>query len=256
MEILTSYFTHQGNVKKMNQDSLSVKVINSPKGRLAFALICDGMGGLEQGELASKEVVIAFNNWLVTEFAWMITEDNFSEELLKQQWQTIIETMNDSLGVYANQHGKMMGTTVSAILLYQGRYYICHVGDSRIYKFDTDICQLTEDHTLVAQEVRMGMLTEEEAQKDPRRSVLLQCVGASDIINPQYESGDISGETTFILCSDGFVHMLSKEELKNGFMPGNIQNKEQGNEICEQLVRLAMERGEQDNITVIAIVTK
>ena len=58
------------------------------------------------------------------------------------------------------------------------------------------------------------------------------------------------------MCSDGFVHMLSKEELKNGFMPGNIKNKEQGNEICEQLVRLAMERGEQDNITVIAIVTK
>lgn len=256
MEIFTSYFTHQGNVKELNQDSLSVKVIQSPKGRIGFAVICDGMGGLEQGELASKEVILAFNNWFVTDFANMIMKDDFSKEHLQEQWKILIESVNSDLGEYAAQHGGMMGTTLSVVLIYQERYYICHVGDSRIYKISEDICQLTEDHTLVAQEVRLGRLSAEDAKKDPRRSILLQCIGASDWIQPQYDSGELEQATTFVLCSDGFVHLVSEKELQETFNPSQIQNKEHGNGICEDMVHLVMERGEPDNITVVAMVVK
>lgn len=256
MEIFTSYGTSKGNVKKVNQDSFSVKVVNTSGGKAAFAIICDGMGGLEQGELASKEVVIAFNNWFATEFAGMVSDDSFQRELLYEQWQIIVEALNLRIGNYASGHDMMMGTTMSAILVYQNQYFICHVGDSRIYKSDTGFLQLTQDQSVVAQEVRMGVLTEEEAKADPRRSVLLQCIGASVIIEPQYESGMISEDTVFLLCSDGFVHLIEEEELKESFSPINFENKEQGNEICKDRIRLVMERGERDNITVVAVVVK
>lgn len=254
MEIFTSYGTSKGTYKKVNQDSFSIKVVNSSSGKAAFAIICDGMGGLEHGELASKEVVIAFNNWFATEFARMVSEDTFHTELLFQQWQRVVEALNFRIGTYASGQDMMMGTTVSAILIYQDRYYICHVGDSRIYKVDTGLCQLTQDQSVVAQEVRMGRLTEEEAKEDPRRSVLLQCIGASMMIEPQYDAGFIEENTVFLLCSDGFIHFLDDSEIQDAFLPCKMIDKENGNLICENWIHTVMERGERDNITVVAVV--
>lgn len=256
MEIFISYGTSKGNIKKVNQDSFSAKVVNSPQGKIGFAIICDGMGGLEQGELASKEVVIAFNNWFATEFARMVADNSFQKDLLFEQWQNIVETLNTRIGNYASGQDMMMGTTMSVILVYKSRYYICHVGDSRIYKLDSNLWQLTEDQSVVAQEVRMGILTEETAKTDPRRSVLLQCIGASIQIAPQYEDGTISEDSVFLLCSDGFVHLIRQEEMIDAFSPENIASKEQGDKACNEKIQLVMERGERDNITVIAVVVK
>lgn len=254
MEIFTSYGTNKGKIKKVNQDSFSIKVVNSIRGKAALAIICDGMGGLEHGELASKEVVVAFNKWFSTDFARMVSEDSFQSELLFDQWQNIIETLNFRIGNYASGQDMMMGTTLSVMLIYQNRYYIGHVGDSRIYRLDRDLYQLTQDQSVVAQEVRMGRLTEEEAKTDPRRSVLLQCVGASMIIEPQYEEGLIQEDTVFLLCSDGFVHFIDENEMKQAFSPGKLEDKEQGNMICENWIQKVMERGERDNITVVLVV--
>jgi serine/threonine protein phosphatase PrpC len=256
MEVLTAYETNVGNVKKINQDSLSVKVVNSPRGKLVFAVVCDGMGGLEQGELASKETVLAFHNWFASSLAELVAENTFSQEVLFSQWQALIERMNQYLGDYATQKSMMMGTTVSLLLIYQGNYYICHVGDSRIYQVGSQVTQLTCDHSLVAQEVAMGLLTQEEAQTDPRRSILLQCVGASEVVEPQYESGTLPEEGTFLLSSDGFVHMVSDAELLERFRPGQIRDKEMLAQVCRDTVELVMQRGEKDNITVVAVVIK
>ena len=256
MEIFTSYYTDKGTVKQVNQDSFSVKVVNSPRGKIAFVTVSDGMGGLEMGEVASKEVVVAYNNWFVTQFADMVKTDRFTKEELFEQWQDLADALNTKLETYAGNQGMMMGTTLSALLIYRDRYYVCHIGDSRIYKIDSAIEQITEDQTLVAQEVRLGMLTEDEAQSDPRRSILLQCIGASAIIEPQYETGNIEGEVTFLLCSDGFIHMNTEVELFNTFSPWNIKDKEQGNALCKEMVQHAEELGERDNITVVAVVTR
>ena len=146
-----------------------------------------------------------------------------------------------------------MGTTLTSLLLYRDNYYICHVGDSRIYKIADRILQITEDHSLVAKEVELGYLTKEQALVDPRRSVLLQCVGASDTVNPQFEKGQIPERVTFVLSSDGFVHMLSEEEIFQYFQPDQIRNKEQLTAICKEATEIVMERGERDNITVAAL---
>lgn len=256
MEIIASYYTDVGSVKEINQDSLSVKVVNSPRGKIVFALVCDGMGGLEQGELASKEVVVAFNNWFATQFAQMVAENSFTQESVDDQWQELIEAVNTRLSEYADNQGMMMGTTLSALLIYKGEYFICHVGDSRIYQINQSVNQITQDHTLVAKEIEMGVLTEAEALVDPRRSILLQCVGASGVVEPQYEKGTITGETTFLLASDGFTHMISEEEIYQYFRPEALTDKDKITDICEKTTCLVKERGERDNITVIAVVVK
>lgn len=256
MEIITAYNTDAGLVKSMNQDSLSVKVVNSPQGKIVFALVCDGMGGLEHGELASKETILAMNQWFTDRFAKLVADDSVTESAIYQQWQEEVMAVNDRLSAYADIQGVSMGTTLTALLLYKDSYYVCHVGDSRIYKIADGIEQVTSDHTLVAKEVELGYLTREQAMVDPRRSVLLQCVGASESVNPQLEHGYIPEQVTFILSSDGFVHMLQEEEIFQSFRPDHIVDKEQLMGLCEEATQLVMERGERDNVTVIAITCK
>lgn len=256
MEIITAYNTDAGLVKSMNQDSLSVKVVNSPHGKIVFALVCDGMGGLEHGELASKETILAMNQWFSNRFAKLVAEDRVTEQVIYQQWQEEVTKVNERLLAYADIQGVSMGTTLTALLLYRGFYYVCHVGDSRIYKIADRIAQVTADHTLVAKEVELGYLTKEQALVDPRRSVLLQCVGASENVEPQLAQGYIPDKVTFVLSSDGFVHVLKEEEMYQYFEPDHIRDKEQLTRICEEATQCVMERGERDNVTVIAITCK
>lgn len=256
MEVLASYYTDAGNVKSVNQDSLSIKVVNSPHGRIIFAIVCDGMGGLKQGELASKEVVVSFDQWFQMSFARMIVDDAVTEEQIYSEWKQQIEEVNQRLQMHTAQSGEMLGTTMTVLLIYEGRYYVCHVGDSRIYEIRQQLQLLTEDHTLVNQEVQMGLITKEQAKKDSRRSVLLQCVGASEVVMPQLISGNIVEDTTFILCSDGFVHEISEKEIHGRFRPEVMSDKEDIAGACKKTAQLVMSRGERDNITVIGIVLK
>lgn len=254
MDIKVGFCTDKGLVKSLNQDALSIKVAYSGQGAIAFAVVCDGMGGLEQGELASKEVVLSFDEWFQSEFATMMLEGTRLEEYIYQQWVKRIECIEQHMKLHGNTHNVAMGTTLSALLIHNGQYYVCHVGDSRIYRINDEMEQLTTDHTWVAREMQRGRLTEEEAKKDTRRNVLLQCVGTLGKAKPQLLSGSIEKSTTFVLCSDGFVHMIAEQEMRTHFVPEKFKKKQDVEDTCKTLTHVAMERGEKDNITVIGIV--
>ena len=256
MEIITAHYTDAGETKKVNQDALFVKVVNSPKGKIVFALVCDGMGGLAYGELASKEIVVAFRNWFHNGLIKMVEAASFSKEKLYSQWNYMVKALNRHLKCYAKRYGKEMGSTLSLLLVYQGNYYICHVGDSRIYWIRNGVKQITTDQTVVAMEMETGKLTLEEARKDPRRSILLQCIGASEQVCPQFESGRLDSPGTFLLVSDGLVHTISENELYESFSSEIVENKEKMTEACGLLVQTARKRGEQDNITMVAVALK
>lgn len=251
MDFVTAHFTDVGKRKNTNQDSYAYKVVDTPMGHAAFAVICDGMGGLAKGELASKEITLAFCQWFDTEFAKMIRTKTFDSLKLRQQWTNLIEKENELVGEYGHRQGVMLGTTVTAILFINKEYYIVHVGDTRAYKITHDVEILTTDQTLVASEVMSGRLTKEQALVDPRRSVLLQCVGASPVVVPEFTSGDIKGETTFILCSDGFRHKIDDNELILNFAPNRITDSRKLSESCKMLSMLVIDRGETDNISVV-----
>ncbi len=253
MDFVTAHYTDVGRVKETNQDSFALKVVGTPKGNAAFCVICDGMGGLAKGELASKEVTMAFCDWFNNEFSEMLRTDSFSEYELRKQWKEVVTYENSRIGEFARENEITMGTTATVILFYDNKYYATHVGDSRIYSIATEMKQLTTDHTLVASEVFAGRLTEEQAKVDPRRSVLLQCVGASPVVEPEFITGDILTTMSFMLCSDGFRHEITEEEIYSSLAPQYIANKESLALSCMQLSKLAMRRGENDNITVVVI---
>ena len=150
----------------------------------------------------------------------------------------------------------MLGTTVSAILMYRNDFYIVHVGDSRVYELHDSVRILTKDQTFVAREIAAGRMTPEEAKIDPRRSVLLQCVGASAKVTPDFLKGKIQRNAVYFVCSDGFRHQISEEEIMEKLGPDNAANMEELKYGCVYLTELVKNRKETDNITVAAIKTK
>lgn len=255
MNFEVSYNTDIGIRKNTNQDSVAVKVINTAEGMIAFGIVCDGMGGLSKGELASKEVITTFCDWFDHIFISDLKSDSFSEDRLKEQWNDIIQEQNEKLGNYGSNNNLMLGTTVSAILIYRGNYYITHVGDSRIYEIlSDDSTQITSDQTFVAREIAMGRMTPEQAETDPRRSVLLQCVGASRVVEPDFLVGTVKSDAVYMLCSDGFRHKITDQEMIEYIGP-QVGGEERLKYGCIYLTELVKNRREVDNITVAVIKT-
>ena len=256
MNYIAAYHTDVGLTKKTNQDSLGIKIAETDSGQAAFGVVCDGMGGLSKGELASKEVILAFMNWFDRVFMESACSGEYDTSKINEEWNEIIQRQNKSLGQFGKEHDLQLGTTVSAILLYKGRYYIVHVGDSRIYQLSgSNAFLLTNDQTFIAREIAAGRMTVEQSKTDPRRSVLLQCVGASEIVEPEFSTGIIFPDTTYMICSDGFRHQISEEEMISKIGPQNAFDEKSMKDGCVYLTQLVKERRETDNITVGLIKT-
>lgn len=255
MEYIAAYHTDVGISKKTNQDSLAIKVVETKNGKVAFAIVCDGMGGLSKGELASKEVIMAFSEWFDNTLVDQINAAGLDEEKLVSQWNDIIQVQNKRLGEYGEKNNLMLGTTVSAILLYNDDYYIVHVGDSRVYSLSDKVLQLTKDQTFIAREIEAGRMTVEQSKTDPRRSVLLQCVGASQVVEPEFVKGRVTKNTVYMLCSDGFRHQISEQEMIDKIGPAAASTEQDMEYGCRYLTETVKSRKESDNITVAVIKT-
>ena len=256
MEFEATYNTDIGIRKNTNQDSVALRIIDTPDGQVAFAIVCDGMGGLAKGELASKEVITAFCRWFDEEFVTQAAEGTFSVTRLRDDWNSIIQTENRLLGIYGSDNNIMLGTTISAILIYREEFYIVHVGDSRVYELTDGLRILTKDQTFVAREVAAGRMTPEEAKIDPRRSVLLQCVGASATVTPDFLKGKVHPNSLYFVCSDGFRHQISEEEIMEKLGPTPDQTMDEIKYGCVYLTELVKNRRETDNITIAAVAVR
>lgn len=255
MEYIAAYHTDVGISKKTNQDSLAIKIVNTKDGVVAFGIVCDGMGGLSKGELASKEVIMSFCNWFDNQLVDSVENGTFNENELVKQWNDIVQSENKRLGIFGEENHLMLGTTLSAMLMYKDQYYIVHVGDSRIYELASSVTQLTNDQTFIAREIAAGRMTEEQAKTDPRRSVLLQCVGASQIVEPEFTKGTIQRNAVYMLCSDGFRHQISNEEMMEKIGPVASTDEEKMKFGAIYLTELVKNRKESDNISVALIRT-
>ncbi len=254
MNFIISANTDIGIVKDTNQDGLSVKIINTPQGKMSFAILCDGMGGLSKGEVASTTLVSAFNDWVYNELP-ALCRTGITDSIIRNQWESIVIRQNQIIGSYGAAQGIRLGTTVVAMLITQTRFYIMNIGDSRAYEIFDTIHQLTEDQTFVAREIKLGKMTEEEAKTDPRRNVLLQCIGASDVIYPDMFFGDTKKDAVYMLCSDGFRHEITSDEIYEKFQPDVLTDTAVMDNNSKQLIELNKRRSERDNISVALIKT-
>lgn len=253
MDYIISANTDIGIKKHTNQDCLSVKLYDTPMGNMVFAVLCDGMGGLAKGELASATVVKAFMEWAARDLPGLCAVGAFEDRVIKQQWETIITAQNEKIMGYGKSRGFSLGTTVTAVLLTDRRYYIINVGDSRVYEITNGVRQITADHTVVAREISLGNMTEEQAAQSPQRNVLLQCVGASGTVCPDMFFGDTKQNAVYMLCSDGFRHQVTADEIYRCFQPSVLLNTDIMKQHSQHLIELNKQRNETDNISVALI---
>ena len=207
-----------------------------------FCLAADGMGGEAAGELASK---------MFADTAQEIFADNFDhseKEVLyrvKQAFSFANEKILDH--VTQNPHHKGMGCTAELLTFYEDSFVLGHVGDSRTYRFrNGQLRQLTQDHTLVQQQIEEGLISSDNIKNHPLRNVILRAVGqerelALDLLRGNILSGDL-----FLLCSDGLTDMIQDNQIQE-ILHSDIEIHRK----TDNLIESAKAAGGKDNITVV-----
>lgn len=254
MDYYIALHTDVGIQKETNQDSMCIKQARTDKGIIVLAMVCDGMGGLEKGEVASATIIKAFSKWFEQELPIQLAMTDYEAEV-RYRWERLIKEQNQIISEYGRNKHIQLGSTITAMLIYEdGNFLIGHVGDTRAYKITEENLEiLTTDQTVVAKEVRQGRLTQEQAESDPRRNVLLQCIGASRVVEPDFVYGKVKSNECYMLCSDGFRHVVTPQEIKDAFIPSNNAEETVMKENIVRLVDMNKERGETDNISAILI---
>lgn len=258
MKFLSVAHSDVGIKKNINQDSVLVKEATTDCGRVLLAVICDGMGGLAKGEVASATLVRTFSHWFEEKLPYMIyTSEGATREIdyneLQREWNQLIDSINNKIGSYGASFHAPCGTTLVALLLVDKKYYIVNIGDSRVYLLNDSLKQLTKDQTFIQREIDEGRMTIEEAKMHPERNVLLQCVGASKIIVPDFFKGEHQKGDMFMLCSDGFRHLITEEEFMKILDPKKLNSEKLMQDATIYCTELNKQRKENDNISVVLI---
>lgn len=255
IQYLAAAGTDNGLIAQRNQDSFGAKVFSSSYGSMTAAIMCDGMGGYDSGEVASATVVDAFQRWLLRRLP-VIAETEPDRDTVFEEWTGLIELCNQKIIRYGEQRGVRLGTTAVLFLATQEQYMILNVGDCRVYEIRDAVQQITRDQTLVEREFQAGLLTAEEVKTDPRGHVLAECVGIMPEVHPDYYIGKVQPESVFLLCCDGFRHKIGEEEMLQYFAPAHMRTCEQMQRQIRSLIDMNKQQGETDNISAITILAE
>ena len=220
-----------------------------------MAVICDGVGGLQNGEIASGSVVTAFGEWFCSEFPMLLVR-GMSEQELERLWKELIYRENKKIIRFGEERNIKLGTTITAVLFWRDKYFVIHVGDCRLYQINEKIEQLTKDHTFIAKQIELQKMTVQEAEKDARKNMLLQCVGVVENIQPDFYSGTIAENSIYLLCTDGLRHRITEEEICESCSPGKNKDESMMKRNLQNLITVVKDRDEMDNISAIMIRTQ
>lgn len=236
--------TDIGQRRKNNEDAVGVFYNQE---NIPLAIVADGMGGHQAGDVASQMLVQNLGQ------AWEL--EQVSEEDLVFQWLLKkIQLENEEIFEHGEQDMALsgMGTTIVAVVPIGNKLLLAHVGDSRAYLFSEDhLKQVTEDHSLVNELVKSGEITKEQALVHPRRNVLIRSIGMPGVVEIDVVDIDWHVNDVLLLCSDGLTNMLSDEEIREILQSeGSLDQK------LETMIRQANEAGGRDNITALMMVNR
>jgi len=207
-------------------------------------VVADGMGGHAAGEIASEMAVSILARELkaVRQIADTTGAAAISDALKLANSAIYARTIAE-----ADKHG--MGTTVSILIVSDGRYLVGQVGDSRVYLLrDGALRQLTKDHSYVQEQVDAGVLTPEQARYHPYSNVITRCVGAGGDVEPDTYTGEVKAGDLFLVASDGLTGMVDDRRLQQLLMARATPQR-----IVDALIAEANGRGGLDNITAIVV---
>lgn len=232
-----SLASNKGLVRLSNEDSLCAEP------SLGLFAVADGMGGHQAGEVASQMAITELVSYLRINLPLF---SDPAEALIKgvQAANRLVFQLSCS---YRSFRG--MGTTLTAALVKDKKLFWAHVGDSRLYLLrGGGVAQLTEDHSLVQELVRRGGLREEQARFHPHRSVLTRALGVGPEIRVDSNKMELCLGDRLLLCTDGLTEHLSNEEIA-----AVVWNCAEVSEAVDCLIKMALERGGTDNVSIILL---
>lgn len=229
--------TDRGRKRPTNEDAFAFSVEHG------VYLVCDGMGGAAAGEIASSLAV--------DEILRYLTEGRDASVALPEQAEKAISAANAAIFNRAQRNQRLngMGTTLVALVVEDRHVWILNVGDSRCYRLrNGGIEQLTLDHSLVEEQVRMGRMSHSEALRSPLRNIITRALGTQNVVTPdcfklEAEPGDL-----FMLCSDGLTRELGDAAIAS-ILASNVPLQDR----CARLVECAKKAGGHDNITCLLV---
>ena len=238
--------SHVGHVRANNEDSYFLP--DDAGSGYFYCALADGMGGHNRGELASSLAISYVKEKLHSAFS-NENDQKSVEDLLTETIQKA--NVKVYLGSLENEDSQGMGTTLTLLVLDAETIWVAHVGDCRAYIFrDQNLKQLTTDQTVVQKMLDAGSLTPEEINDHPSRNVLTQALGIPEFLQPQIISLPRHKHDKLLLCSDGLYGQVSDDEIKS-----IIKKVKEPSEACTQLIKLALDNGGEDNVTVLVIST-
>lgn len=238
---MNQYFlTDQGKVRQHNEDAGGV-FRNLDQQELS--VVADGMGGHRAGDVASKMV----KDYLSQK--WEKTKQILSRDDAQIWLKEVVIEANEKVFQYAENNPECsgMGTTVIAVMFASDFVAIAHIGDSRCYRFHNhELLQITDDHSLVNELVRTGQISREDAAFHPRKNVLIKALGTDLSVEPDILIAEWEEKDRLLICSDGLTNKISDKELAL-----YLEKEDCLDNIGQELVSLANERGGEDNITLV-----
>ena len=229
--------TDIGRKREVNQDYVFVS--DQPVGNIPNLLIvADGMGGHNAGDYASKFVVQVLKKELAK------SREDGPRAMLKKA----IATANHQLIAESKTDAKLegMGTTLVAATVIEHTLYFANVGDSRLYLLNDEIRQLSKDHSLVQEMVRLGGLNAEEAKHHPDKNIITRAIGVKEDIEIDFFEYRLKKGDIILMCTDGLSNMVEDEEIFQ-----IVRSSRDVVEAVEQLIERANSNGGKDNIGVI-----
>ncbi len=232
--------TDIGRVRRSNQDSYLTGELS---GSVAWAVVCDGMGGANGGNVASAAAVKSISEHINASY-----REGMSANSVRNMLMSAISAANSNVFDMAQADANLlgMGTTVVVAIVIGKVAHIAHAGDSRAYIINKDsIEQITRDHSVVQSMVENGEITEEQAKVHPNRNVITRALGVDDRIDIDYNEVVLRDGDTIMICTDGLTNYVENEQILE------LSNSCKFYEYPEKLIDMANDNGGGDNITVV-----
>ncbi len=225
--------THQGRVRPINEDRFLCR------SDLGVFVVADGMGGHSHGDIASSAIVQSVNDRIAD------VSHNKQLDIFAQS----IVVANGAIRDISHTNGNIViGSTMAGLIASEDQFSVLWTGDSRAYLLrEYKIRQLTTDHTEAELLLREGSISAEQAKHWPRKNIIVHAIGVNDRPHIETTNGTIRPGDVFVLCSDGLTKHLTDEEIRVVALSNSAKAA------CVELIRVTLERGGTDNVSVIVV---
>lgn len=242
MRYISAVHWEQGG-RLVNEDSVSLQEVRLHGKTVILALVCDGIGGLFEGETASGFVAERITEWFYREALIMLGKNKSAKKVVKAA-QRVLYECNEELGEFSGNKGRKTGTTATIVLICKKRYLLWHTGDTRGYRISSTKRKIGKG------KIKVRQLTQDHIAYN---HALIRCIGSFPWQMPDTEIGYVKKGETILLCSDGFRNRIEEEKMGEALQQGGVETKMDLKIRLREIAEYVKRKGETDNISAIVV---